>query len=260
MSTEDQAAAENLDLSARTTYDAFASAYDVFNRAYQYEAWTERLLAEAEKAGLEGDRLLDVGCGTGLSFIAMLDRGWQVTACDISPGMLELAREKAGDRATTLVADMRTLPELGEFDLVWAVNDAANYVLSGDELRAALGSMARNLAPSGILLFDLNTLLTYKTFFCETHVREVEGQRFVWRGAMEPDSVVPGSVCEARFEAEGEATDHVHRQRHFSEPEVLSAIEDVGLRRRAVLGEREGILHSGLDESVHSKAVYIASR
>lgn len=260
MSTQDDSEDRELDLSARTAYDTMASAYDVFNQAYQYESWTGKLLAEAQGAGLEGNRLLDVGCGTGLSFVALLDRGFEVTACDISPGMLEVARKRAGDRAELLVADMRALPELGEFDLVWAVNDAANYVLSDEELRAALRSMARNLAPGGVVLFDLNTLLTFETFFCETHEREVDGQRFVWRGEMDASEIGPGVTADAHFEAVGQSIDHVHRQRHFPEADVLAALADAGLRSRAVLGELEGVLTPGLDEAVHTKAVYIATR
>jgi SAM-dependent methyltransferase len=260
MSTQDNSSDRELDLSARTAYDAFASAYDVFNKAYQYESWTGKLLAEAQSAGLDGNRLLDVGCGTGLSFVALLDRGFTVTACDISPGMLEIARQRVGDRAELLVGDMRELPDLGEFDLVWAVNDAANYVLSDEELRDSLRSMARNLAPDGVVLFDLNTLLTFKTFFCETQEREVDGQRFLWRGEMEADKIGPGATAEAHFQAEGLDIDHVHRQHHFPELDVLAAIEEAGLRSRAVLGELEGVLTPGLDESVHTKAVYIATR
>lgn len=260
MSAQDDSSDQELDVSARAAYDSMASAYDVFNKAYQYESWTGKLLAEAQSAGLEGDRLLDVGCGTGLSFVALLDKGWKVTACDISPRMLEIARERVGDRAELLVADMRELPELGQFDLVWAVNDAANYLLSDEELRAALGSMARNLAPDGVVLFDLNTLLTFKTFFCETHEREVDGQRFVWRGEMDAEKIEPGATADAHFEAVGQSIDHVHRQRHFPEADVLAAIEAAGLRSRAVLGELEGVLTPALDESVHTKAVYVASR
>jgi len=259
MSTQDESSGGQLDLSARETYDAFASAYDVFNQAYQYESWTGKLLGEAEKAGLKGDRLLDVGCGTGLSFVALLDRGWKVTACDISSGMIEIARRRVGDRAELLIADMRTLPALGEFDLVWAVNDAANYVLSDEELLAALTSMVRNLAPDGVVLFDLNTLFTFKTFFCETHEREVDGQHFVWRGEMDVDEIGPGSIAEAHFQAEGQAIDHVHRQRHFPESDVLAALEAAGLEPRAVLGELDGVLSPGLDETVHTKAVYVAA-
>ncbi len=247
--------------SAKEAYDAYASSYDDFNRGYMYERWTGRLLAKAHEMGLEGDRLLDVGCGTGLSFLPMLDRGWRVTACDISPAMLDVARSKVGEGATLLEADMRQLPALGEFDLIWAVNDAINYLLSVEELKASLAGMLRNLAPSGIVLFDLNTLATYRTFFSNEHVVEQNGRRFVWNGQMSPEDVAPGSMNRARFEAKGESgTAHVHRQRHFSEDEVLTAIDAVGLRSLGVFGELDGDLHPVLDEDLHTKAVYLCQQ
>lgn len=124
--------------SALRTYEAVAPFYDDFTRGYGYESecWTDRLLALAEAAGLEGNRLLDVGCGTGLTSLPMLERGWQVTACDLSPAMLEVARAKAGERARFLLADMRSLPCLGEFDLIWAVNEPLE--IEGDEDSAHL--------------------------------------------------------------------------------------------------------------------------
>jgi SAM-dependent methyltransferase len=243
---------------ARRTYDAFAAVYDDFNHGYMYERWTGRLLEKAEEAGLQGDRLLDVGCGTGLSFIPMLARGWEVTACDISPEMLELARAKVGEAARLLTADMRELPELGHFDLIWAVNDAMNYLLRVEELKAALGGMCKNLAPEGILLFDLNTLAAYRTFFSGECVVEHNGRRLVWQGQMSAEEVEPGSVSEARFAGEGEGVEpHIHRQRHFSENETRAAIEAAGLRCIEVLGELDGSLEHGLDEERHTKAVYI---
>lgn len=217
------------------------------------------LLSEAIQHGLEGDRLLDVGCGTGLSFLPMLDRGWKVTACDISPAMIEIARSKVGGDASLLVADMRDLPALGHFDLAWAVNDAANYLMTRAELRQALASMKRNLGARGFLMFDLNTLVTFRTAFCETHVRVVDGRRFVWRGLATREAVAPGSTCEIRLEAEGLPVDHRHRQRHFSEREVLEAIADVGLHCIAVKGETDGVLEQELDEDFHTKAVYLCA-
>lgn len=244
--------------SARQTYDSYAPAYDDFNHGYMYERWTGRLLARAEEEGLVGDRLLDVGCGTGLSFIPMLERGWRVTACDISPAMLEVAQGKVGDAATLLTADMRELPVLGQFDLIWAVNDAMNYLLTVEELEAALSGMGRNLAPGGIILFDVNTLVAYRSFFSTEQVVEQNGRRFIWKGLMSAGEVQPGSINEARFEAEGEAgSAHVHRQRHFTEDEVGEAISHAGLRSLGVAGERDGDLHRDLDEEVHTKAVYL---
>jgi SAM-dependent methyltransferase len=242
---------------AKETYEAFAASYDDFNHLYKYERWTGVLLEAAEAAGLEGRRLLDVGCGTGLSFVAMPARGFEVTGCDISPAMLAQARIRA-DRAAILVeADMRDLPRLGEFDLVWAVNDAINYLLTATDLRAALTGMRRNLGPGGIVLFDVNTLATYRGFFGDEVVVERAGRRLVWHGQA-PGNMQSGAMVEATFDGSGEGVNpHLHRQRHFAEPTVRAAIEDAGLECIVALGERNGDLTPGVEEKVDTKAVYI---
>jgi SAM-dependent methyltransferase len=244
---------------ARRTYDAFAPTYDEFNRRYMYERWTGRLLAAAEGIGLFGDRLLDVGCGTGLSFITQLERGFQVTGCDISPEMLAQARAKVGDRVVLVEADMRWLPVLGEFDLVWAVNDALNYLGDRDELEAALRGMKANMAVGAVVVFDLNTLAGYREFWNgEVEIEGEEGRRFVWRGR--GVDIVPGAIVETSFEGEGPGVvPHTHRQRHFPETVVLEAIEAAGLQAVRVLGEEEGDLSEGLDEERHTKAVYVCT-
>jgi len=242
---------------AECTYEAMAPVYDTFTAHHEYDLWTADLLKILEHRGLQGKRLLDVACGTGKSFLEMLPRGWRVTACDISPSMLERAREKAGDAVELAVADMTELPEFGEFDLVWALDDAVNYLLSTEELRRALAGMRRNLAATGLLLFDVNTLRTYRTFFAETEVVEREGRRLVWRGLAAPNAP-PRSICESRLEVDsGESL--THRQRHFPEADVLAALEAAGLDCLDVYGlGLDGIPRKSLDENTHTKAVYIA--
>jgi len=246
--------------SAQSTYDIYAAAYDDFNHAYMNERWTGRLLATAERAGLEGNRLLDVGCGTGLSFLPMLARGWTVTGCDISTAMLDLARAKLDGRPVKLIAaDMRALPEVGEFDLCWAVNDALNYLLNPAELQSALEGMRRNLAPTGLIVFDVNTVAAYRRFFSSETIVEINGRRFVWKGLMSGRVVTPGGFNEAEFHSDEEVDlAHKHRQRHFAEDEVLAAIESASLECVGVYGESNGNLVLGLDEEDHTKAVYIA--
>lgn len=257
--------------SAQKTYEAMAPVYDDFTAHHEYDAWIADLLKLLERRGLQGKRLLDVGCGTGKSFLEMLPRGWEVTACDISPAMLELAREKAGERVRFALADMLELPEFGEFDVVWALDDAVNYLLSPGELERALGGMRTNLAPKGLLLFDVNALPTYRTFFAGTEVVERGGRRLTWHGMAEPD-VAPGSICESRLEvapsqgydASGDEPGErppvlVHRQRHFPEAEVRAALHGAGLECLDVYGiTLDGIPRQPLDESLHTKAIYVA--
>jgi len=246
---------------AREANDRFSTAYDDFNHQYPNVQWTGRLLERAEAAGMMiGRRLLDLGCGTGLSFIPMLDRDWQVVACDVSPAMIEIARWKneGDDRAKVLVADMRELPDLGEFDLVWAVNEAVNFLLSAGELQASLEGMRRSLAPGGVVLFDVNTLESYRSTFGDELRVEHAGRVMDWSGRVQPSSAHAGMIAEARFEVQDDpGSVHVQVQRHFPESVVRGALKAAGLRAVNVYGERNGELDDTLDEEVHGKAVYV---
>jgi ubiquinone/menaquinone biosynthesis C-methylase UbiE len=252
---------------AEIAYEAIAPVYDDFTSHHDYELWLGNLLPKLEARGLSGCRLLDVGCGTGKSFIPMIERGWEVTACDISASMVELARAKVGDRATLAVADMRELPEFGEFDLVFCLDDAVNYLLSVAELEGALEGMARNLTADGLLMFDANTIEAYRTFFAEEVTVEKDGWRLLWHGHSSRDAQ-PGSISEASFEAapmqEGSKPPippQKHRQRHFPEAEVLGALEGAGLECLDVFGhDHAAVPEQPLDEAAHTKAIYIARR
>ena len=247
----------------RRAYEVLAPSYDAFTLGfgYKYETWTGTLLAKVEEEGLRGNRLLDIACGTGFSFIPLLERGWRVTGCDVSAAMIEGARAKVGDRAELAVADMRELPVMGEFDLIWAINTPLNYLLSGEELEATLMGMRRNLAPGGLLLFDAMTLRTTRAFFAEEFDVEREGKRFSWKGELAAGDVRPGVVGGGSLEEKGKPDlAHDHRMRHFSKSEFRVAIEAAGLRCERVFGEREGQLQPDLDEDEHSVAVYLCRR
>lgn len=245
-------------MSAVATYEAIAPVYDAYTAHYDHEGWIADLVIALDRQGLKRGSLLDVACGTGNSFLPMVARDWKVTACDISSSMLALAREKTDGSVRLEVADMRELPVFGSFDLVWALDDAVNYLLGTDELEAALRGMRANLAPTGLLLFDTNALPAYRGFFAETHEFELEAdRRLTWRGSAASD-VSPGSICEAGMVLDGELI-ATHRQRHFPQTEVLGAIHRAGLECLDVYGHGfDGVLKKPLDEATHMKAVYIA--
>lgn len=248
---------------AEETYDAMAAVYDAFTAYNDYERWIASLLSPLRRHGLSGDRLLDVGCGTGKSFLPMLAQGWTVTGCDVSPGMIEQARAKAGSAVALHVADIRELPVFGVFDLVWTLGDVVNYLYDRAELSSALRGMGANLAGGGLMVVDANPLGCYRTFFAETYEVERDGRRMTWHGEASSD-VAPGSICQARFEVEaasGEDTGVetcVHRQRHFSKAEVLECLAETGFECLDVFGFKGEPVLEPLDELAHDKALYIA--
>lgn len=181
--------------------------------------------------------------------------------------MLRRARSKAGGQALLELADMRALPSFGQFDLVWAIDDAVNYLLTAGELTKALRGMAHNLAPSGRVLFDTNCLAMYRTFYAETQVIERGQLRLIWRGLGNGETK-PGSEAAARFEVASldgadrkEPLAATHRQRHFPAAEVVTAMEAAGLSCLAVLGQGlDGHAEQPLNEERHTKAIFIGKK
>ena len=88
-----------------SAYDAFAPFYDAFTADYNHDSWMADVERWALESGLTGRRVLDVACGTGASFVPMLRRGYDVTACDISPAMVTRAREKIGPGGEVWLGD-----------------------------------------------------------------------------------------------------------------------------------------------------------
>jgi len=254
-----------LESDSARAYAVLAPAYDLLTAEYAYGPWLAAIERLALRHGLAGRRLLDVGCGTGKSFMPLLERGFEVTACDISPEMVAAASEKAGGRADVLVADMRRLPVLGEFDLITCIDDAVNHLLGPDEVAEAFEGLRANLAPGGLLVFDVNTLAAYRGV--PDVVVEDEDRLLRWRGApAELDA--PGGEAEVvidvfTHEGDGLWRRSVSRQRHRHHPvEELRAIAGrCGLEVAAVLGQRPGaVLDDWLDERMHRKAVFVMRR
>jgi SAM-dependent methyltransferase len=249
-------------------YDALAPYYDRFTELYEHDVWLRNLEGIAIGLGLRGRRLLDVGCGTGKSFLPLLRRGYEVVACDSSPEMVARARARVGPaEADVVVADARELPELGEFDLVTCLDDCLNYLLTDEDLAAAFEGISRNLRPGGFLIFDLNSLATYRGAFAMDTVSETDGALFCWRGAGDPDAE-PGTFATATIEVfstdDGECwrrTTSEHVQRHHPLPLVARLLEAAGLDlvelRGQVTGEK---LERPADEDRHAKVVYYARK
>jgi SAM-dependent methyltransferase len=108
--------------------------------------------AVLDAAGVgEGTRVLDVGCGTGLTLVLAAERGAEPAGLDVTPELLAIARERLPG-ADLHEGDMETLPWEDEaFDAVVGVNA---FQFAGD-LRRALAEAARVVRPGGRVVASL---------------------------------------------------------------------------------------------------------
>jgi len=120
-------------------------------RAATYDRVTGRVTAEVAGALLDaagvvdGSRVLDVGCGTGIVTAAAAARGARATGADVAEGMLAVARERHPE-LEFVVADAEALPfSAGAFEAVVA-NLVVNHLPTPEQ---AVAEFARVLAPGG---------------------------------------------------------------------------------------------------------------
>lgn len=118
-----------------------------------------RAMARTERLGLPARRghALDFGCGIGRLSQALGEYFERVTGVDISPTMLELAREhnRHGDRCQYVLnaePSLRMLAD-GSVDLIYS-NITLQHIRPADT-RRYLREFLRVLAPDGLLVFQL---------------------------------------------------------------------------------------------------------
>jgi len=97
-----------------------------------------------------GERVLDVGCGTGQLTSEIAYAGAEVTGIDNSPSMIEKARDNF-PAIRFDVQDVRALPYNAEFDAVFS-NAVLHWVIDAEQAVVAIG---RALKPGGRFVAEL---------------------------------------------------------------------------------------------------------
>ncbi len=138
-------------------YDALAADYDRFvnweGRLAHELPFFERIFADY---GVR--RVLDAACGTGQHAIALAQRGYEVTAADLSAAMIEQARRnavQAGAEVDLVVRGLGELASLGRtFDAAICLGNSLPHLLTADAVSGALRDFGAVLRPGGLLVIQ----------------------------------------------------------------------------------------------------------
>ena len=112
-------------------------------------------------ADLHGRRILDAGCGTGAFAVEAARRGAEVVAIDLSPTLVNLARQRMPETLGQGSIDFRSGdmldPQLGHFDHVVAMDSIIHY--GTDDAVRALSRLAERTSGSIVFTFAPRTPL-----------------------------------------------------------------------------------------------------
>jgi SAM-dependent methyltransferase len=194
-----------------------------------------------------GDRVLDLGCGSGVHALRLAQNGMQVVGLDIAPSLVEyasnLARTTGVSGATFVVGDMRdprsALAPLGNptFHAVTILSTSFGFLGEAGD-RATLDGAARVLEPGGRLFLDLadpDSLMLPR----ERWWSELDGGYMLMEAWYDPSTCIHHGQFRY-FDCEGNlnlcAEDE--RIRVYALPELKSLLQDAGLSVSGVYGDR----------------------
>jgi ubiquinone/menaquinone biosynthesis C-methylase UbiE len=100
--------------------------------------------------------VLELACGTGRHAFELKKFGYQITATDRSPDMLEIARRRFANNGITFIAgDMRELRlPARQYDAVICLFDSIGYLQTDDALRDAFRRIRSHLRVAGLFIFE----------------------------------------------------------------------------------------------------------
>ena len=141
--------------SASSAFDEIAGAYDAcFTDSPIGLAQRGSVWEDLDRTFRAGQRILEINCGTGVDALHLARRGVEVVACDMSPGMIAVARQRFDLAATRVSVDFRVLAteRLGElrnegpFDGILSNFAGLNCV---QDLAPVARNLARLVKPRG---------------------------------------------------------------------------------------------------------------
>ncbi|PCE63414.1 bifunctional demethylmenaquinone methyltransferase/2-methoxy-6-polyprenyl-1,4-benzoquinol methylase UbiE [Sediminicola luteus] len=137
-------------------FDTISGNYDSLNRVISFgidQSWRRKVVALVKE--IQPKKVLDIATGTGDLAISLSKTGApEIVGLDISPGMLEIGKQKIADKNLSktidmIVGDSEALPfENDSFDAITVAFGVRNF----ENLEKGLAEILRVLRPGGIFV------------------------------------------------------------------------------------------------------------
>lgn len=111
--------------------------------------------------------ILELGCGTGNLALRFFQNKQDYIGLDASEDMLAIAQKRTS-KSTFLLGDMREFDLDSPVDAILITGRSTSYLLSNEDVYYCFDSVAQNLTPDGLFVFDFIDANRYIPY-TETH-------------------------------------------------------------------------------------------
>jgi len=162
-------------------YEDLAEAYAAVIDTKPHNAYCERPATLSLLPDVKNKRVLDAGCGPGAYSEWLIKHGAEVVAVDVSPKMIELAKQRLGETENVRLADLSqplSFLESASFDIVLSPL-VLEYI---EDWRSTFAEFYRVLRPQGHFIFSVTHPFSDYLYFKSNNYFETELVSSEWRG------------------------------------------------------------------------------
>lgn len=225
-------------------YDSLASVYDGFTDGFDYKKYLDSVFAHCDALPQSG-LALDCGSGTGTLICELSERGFNCTGVDMSPEMLNIAREKienAGFEPHLVCQELQDLDLYGAYHIAFCSLDTVNHILYKRDLKSFFKKLYNFIEPGGFFVFDVKTSAFFKkTVGMQTFEHE-DGSVAMIEGSFSSDMAYYAiSVFEARDDGLFEKYESEIEERFYSVDTLKTVLSEAGFAtvKRYNMGNRQ---------------------
>lgn len=223
-------------------YTVLAGCYDRLTADVDYGKWADYVERHFRRAKRPVHSVAELGCGTGSLTKLLAERGYRMTAVDLSPDMLAVADQKCeGLDVLFLCQDMSRLKLLEPADAVISCLDSVNYVTRPAALRRTFQRVFKALAPGGLFLFDVKTPAALEGADGQIYLDEDDDLFCVWRGEYYPRRRVCGYGLDLFVREEDGSWSRggeYHEEYAYTMDELDSFLREAGFRHVKQYGDK----------------------
>ena len=220
-------------------FQDYAYYYNAFYRDKDYAAESRQVDMLLGRYGNHIRKIINFGCGTGRHDIELTKLGYRCTGLDMSPLMIDIARENSRIEKLQIdfdVADICQYEPTQKYDAVISLFHVMSYQNSNEKIMAAFRTARKALSNGGLFLFDVwygPGVLSDKP--C-VRVKEVEDDKNrlvrIARPVMHDENDVV-DVCYEVLVIDKESNEtklinETHHMRYFFRPELEFYLRETG--------------------------------
>jgi ubiquinone/menaquinone biosynthesis C-methylase UbiE len=119
-----------------------------------YREWKTELEKAIKKYKIKVNKLADLGCGTGITTIPWLKKGYKIIGVEVSKQMINEARKKSS-KINWINQDLISLDIKEKVDVATCHFDVLNHILRKNDLLKVFKNIYNILNKGGLFIFDM---------------------------------------------------------------------------------------------------------